>query len=67
MRDRIASTLVERDDKNEEEVPRRIGVPASAVVDALYRQTVFQGGIPFSLTLPSSPTSHAHASSWHSP
>jgi hypothetical protein len=37
MRDGIAIALVERDDKNDEEVPRRIGVPASAVVDALYQ------------------------------
>ena len=56
MKNATVSARVESDVKDEaEEILKRIGVPVSVVINALYRQIVFQGGIPFSLTLPSSP------------
>ena len=54
MKDATVSARVEYDVKNEaEEILRRIGV--SVVINSLYRQIIFQGGIPFSLTLPRKP------------
>lgn len=56
MKDATVSARVEYDIKNEaEEILRQIGVPVSVVINSLYRQIIFQGGIPFSLTLPRSP------------
>ena len=36
-----------------EEVLNRLGVPASIVINALYRQIIYTNSIPFSLTVPS--------------
>ena len=56
MKDATVSARVECDIKNEaEEILHRIGVPVSVVINALYRQIIFQGGVPFSLTLPRAP------------
>ena len=56
MKDATVSTRAEYDVKNEaEEILRRIGVPVSMVINSLYRQIIFKGGIPFSLTLPRKP------------
>ncbi|MBO7673586.1 MAG: type II toxin-antitoxin system RelB/DinJ family antitoxin [Atopobiaceae bacterium] len=56
MKDATVSARVEYSIKNEaEEILRQIGVPVSVVINSLYRQIIFQGGIPFPLTLPSSP------------
>lgn len=56
MKDATVSARVECDVKNEaEEILRQIGVPVSVVINSLYRQIIFQGGIPFSLTLPREP------------
>ena len=56
MKDATVSARVECDVKNEaEEILRQIGVPVSVVINSLYRQIIFQGGIPFSLSLPRSP------------
>ena len=53
MKDATVSARVECAVKNEaEEILRQIGVPVSVVINSLYRQIIFQGGIPFSLTLP---------------
>lgn len=38
-----------------EEVLDRIGLPVSVLIDALYRQIIMTGGVPFSLTVPKPP------------
>lgn len=56
MKDATVSARVECDIKNEAEgILRQIGVPVSVVINALYRQIILQGGIPFSLTIPKQP------------
>lgn len=56
MKDATVSARVEYDIKAEaEEILRQIGVPVSVVINSLYRQIIFQGGIPFSITLPRTP------------
>lgn len=34
---------------------KELGIPVSVVINSLYRQIIYQRGIPFSLTLPSEP------------
>ena len=56
MKDATVSARVEYDIKNEaEDILQRLGVPVSVVINPLYRQIIFQGGIPFSLALPRPP------------
>ena len=56
MKDATVSARVEYDIKNEaEEILQQIGVPVSVVINALYRQIILKGGIPFSLTVPRRP------------
>lgn len=56
MKDATVSARVELDVKNEaESILRQIGIPVSVVINSLYRQIIFQGGVPFSLTLPKAP------------
>lgn len=56
MKDATVSARVECDVKNQaEEILRQIGVPVSVVINSLYRQIIFQGGVPFQLTLPRGP------------
>lgn len=56
MKDAPVSVRVECDVKNQaEEMLRQIGVPVSVVINSLYRQIIFQGGIPFQLTLTKGP------------
>ncbi len=56
MKDATVSARVECDVKNEaEEILRQIGVPVSVVINSLYRQIIFQRGIPFPLTAPRTP------------
>ena len=40
--------------KKAEAILSGIGVPRSVAIDAFYRQIIFHGGIPFSLTIPES-------------
>ena len=37
-----------------EEIMDKLGVPASIVINMLYKQIIYTGGIPFNLTLPKS-------------
>ena len=47
---------VEPDVKEQaENILDRLGVPASVVINALYKQIIYRNGIPFSLVLPSVP------------
>ncbi len=56
MKDSTVSVRVEADIKNEaEDILRRLGIPPSVVINALYRQIIYQRGIPFSLTVPEEP------------
>ena len=48
MKGTTVSARVEYDVKNQaEEIQRQIGAPVPVVIDSLYRQIIFQGGIPF--------------------
>ena len=47
---------VEPDVKEQaEDILDRLGVPASVVINALYKQIIYRNGIPFSLVLPAMP------------
>ena len=47
---------VEPDVKEQaEDILDRLGVPASVVINALYKQIIYRNGIPFSLVLPTAP------------
>ena len=49
---------VEPDVKEQaEDILDRLGVPASVVINALYKQIIYRNGIPFSLVLPDAPVS----------
>ena len=53
MKDATVSARVEYDVKRRaEEILRQIGVPVSVLINSLYRQIIFQRGVPFQLTLP---------------
>lgn len=39
-----------------EAVMEQLGLPVSVVIDTLYRQIIYTGGIPYSLTVPKIPT-----------
>ena len=53
MKDATVSARVELDVKNEaEDILQRLGIPVSVVINSLYRQIIFNGGLPYSLTLP---------------
>lgn len=56
MATRTANVMarVEPDVKEQaEDILDRLGVPASVVINALYKQIIYRNGIPFSLVLPS--------------
>ena len=58
MATRTANVMarVEPDVKEQAEgILDRLGVPASVVINALYKQIIYRNGIPFSLVLPSAP------------
>ncbi|MDO4798481.1 MAG: type II toxin-antitoxin system RelB/DinJ family antitoxin [Coriobacteriales bacterium] len=56
MKDATVSARVEQDIKIQaEDILRQIGVPVSVVINSLYRQIIYQGGVPFQLTLPRGP------------
>ena len=56
MKDATVSARVEYDVKTEaEDILQKLGVPVSVVINSLYRQIIYQRGIPFSLVLPAEP------------
>lgn len=56
MKDATVSARVEYDVKQQaENILEKLGVPASVVINSLYRQIILHHGIPFPLTLPSAP------------
>ena len=56
MKDATVSARVECDVKNEaEDILQKLGVPVSVVINSLYRQIIYNHGIPFSLTVPTEP------------
>ena len=56
MKESIVSAYVEINIKTEaENILQELGIPVSVVINSLYRQIIYQRGIPFSLTLPSKP------------
>ncbi|GEM_PF-235740 len=56
MKDSTVSVRVEADIKNEaEDILQKLGIPPSAAINCLYRQIIYQRGIPFSLTAPEEP------------
>ncbi|MBP5655600.1 MAG: type II toxin-antitoxin system RelB/DinJ family antitoxin [Clostridiales bacterium] len=56
MKDATVSARVECDIKNEaESILQRLGIPVSVVINSLYRQIIYNKGIPFSLTIPENP------------
>ena len=56
MKDAMVSARVELDVKTEaENILDRLGIPVSVVINSLYRQIIFNNGIPFSMTIPKEP------------
>lgn len=56
MKDATVSARVEYDVKIEaEDILQKLGIPVSVVINSLYRQIIFRNGVPFSLTIPSTP------------
>ncbi len=39
-----------------EAVLEKLGIPVSVLIDTLYRQVIYTGGIPYPLTIPKLPT-----------
>lgn len=56
MKDATVSVRVENNIKNEaESILQNLGIPVSVLINSLYRQIIYQQGIPFSLKMPVSP------------
>lgn len=56
MKNATVSARVEEDVKEEaEDILQKLGIPVSVVISSLYRQIIYQRGIPFSLTIPKEP------------
>ena len=58
MATRTANVMarVEPDVKEQAEgILDQLGIPASVVINALYKQIIYRNGIPFSLILPTAP------------
>lgn len=56
MKDSTVSARVEYCIKTEaEDILQKLGIPVSVVINSLYRQIIYQHGIPFPLTLPQEP------------
>ena len=53
MKDATVSARIDNNIKNEAEaILQQLGIPVSVVINSLYRQIIFQHGVPFSLTVP---------------
>ena len=58
MKNSTVSVRVENNIKTEaEDILQKLGIPASVVINSLYRQIIYHNGVPFSLTIPSEPKS----------
>ena len=56
MKDATVSARVEYNIKNQaEDILQNLGVPVSVLINSLYRQIIYNRGIPFSLTMPREP------------
>lgn len=56
MKDSTVSARVEYCIKAEaEDILQKLGIPVSVVINSLYRQIIYQHGIPFPLMLPQEP------------
>ena len=56
MKDATVSARVEYDVKEKAEfILQSLGIPVSVLINALYRQIIFQKGIPFSISIPQPP------------
>ena len=56
MKNATVSARVENNIKNEaEDILQKLGISVSAVINSLYRQIIYQRGIPFSLVIPPEP------------
>lgn len=56
MKDATVSVRVENNIKNEaENILQSLGIPVSVLINSLYRQIIYQNGIPFSLKMPAGP------------
>ena len=56
MKNATVSARIEPGIKAEAEtILQNLGIPVSVLIDSLYRQVIYQHGIPFSLTLPAEP------------
>ena len=74
MKDATVSVRVENNIKNEaENILQSLGIPVSVLINSLYRQIIYQNGIPFSLKMPAEPISNSrrwaflHPKNWHLP
>ncbi len=56
MKDATVSVRVENTVKLEaENILQNLGIPVSVLINSLYRQIIYQNGIPFSLKMPTRP------------
>ncbi len=56
MKDAMVSARVEYNVKTEaESILQKLGIPVSVIINSLYRQIIFQRGVPFDLTVPDEP------------
>ena len=56
MKDSTVSARVECDIKEAaESILDQLGIPVSVVINSLYRQIIFNNGIPFPMTIPKEP------------
>lgn len=56
MKEATVSARVEADIKSEaEDILRRLGIPVSVAINSLYRQIIYNGGLPFQLVIPNEP------------
>ena len=56
MKNATVSARVEYDIKSEaEDILQKLGIPVSVLINCLYRQIIYQNGVPFPLTIPSEP------------
>ena len=56
MKDATVSARVECETKERaEQILQQLGIPVSVVINSLYRQIIYQKGIPFRIKLPAEP------------
>lgn len=58
IKNATVSARIDEGVKNQaEDILRQLGIPVSVVINILYHQIIARNGIPFSLTLPTTPKS----------